>query len=288
MTDPKTALAPSDITQIVMLGTGNPNPDPDRQGPALAIIVNGQPYLVDCGAGVVRQTAAARRLGMDSLGLERLTRVFITHLHSDHTLGLPDLIFTPAVMGRPQGIQIYGPSGTADMVKHIEAAWALDRGVRLHGGEPSDPASYETFVTDIEPGQAYRDENVTVEAFPVLHGSWEHAFGFRFQTPDRVIVVSGDTTYCPALIEHAKGCDVLIHEAYSAEGLKNRTPVWQAYHSAYHTSGLDVGRIARQVNPKLLVLYHLLPMGQPAGQIATEVRAGFAGTVVEAADLDRF
>jgi len=279
-------LPASSVTKIVFLGTGTPNPDPTHQGPAVAIVVNGQPYIVDCGPGVVRQAmAAGKQRGVDGLTIDRLTRVFITHLHTDHTMGLPDLMFTPAVTGRTDGLEAYGPKGLASMVHHIELAWKEDREIRFNGGEPSIKSAYKVTVHEIEPGEIYRDQNVRVRAFLVHHGEWKYAFGFRFETPDRVIILSGDTTYCPNLIENAKGCDVLIHEVYSAEGLAKRTKDWIAYHSAYHTSAPDLAKIAAQVKPKLLLLYHELPFGEPPGEILEEIRKGYDGSVEEAADL---
>ncbi len=276
-------------TKIVFLGTGNPNPDPDHQGPCLAIIVRGQPYLVDCGPGLVRQASAAHAKGVAALTMDRLTRAFVTHLHTDHTLGLPDLMFTPAVTGRTEGLELFGPAGLESMVRHIEEAWSEDRNVRLHGGEPSIPAAYSVSVHEIaHDGLVYEDKNVKVRAFTVSHGKWLHAYGYRFETPGRGIVVSGDTTYCPNLIANAKGCDVLIHEAYSAEGLRRRTADWRAYHAEYHTSGLDVGRIANAVRPKLLLLYHELPFAEPDGEILREVRSVYDGEVRDAEDLAEY
>jgi ribonuclease BN (tRNA processing enzyme) len=282
----KPLIPPSTRTQVVLLGTGNPNPDPDHQGPSVAIVVDGQPYIVDCGPGVVRQAAAAHKRGVEGLTMAKLTQVFLTHLHSDHTIGLPDIMFTPAVTGRTVGLDIWGPEGTADMVKNIEIAYKEDREIRFFGGEPSIKGAYEFKTHEIEPGVVFSDSRVKVTAIAVMHGKWKHAFGYRFETPDRVIVISGDTTYCPNLIEKAKGCDILIHEVYSAVGLAKRTSDWQAYHSAYHTSGPDVGRVAAAVQPKLLILIHELPFGQPAGEILTEVRRNYAGPAVEGKDLD--
>ncbi|HWD39156.1 MAG TPA: MBL fold metallo-hydrolase [Fimbriimonas sp.] len=276
------SYAPSPITKIVFLGTGTPNPDPAHQGPSVAIVVNGQPYIVDAGPGMVRQAAAA------NLKMEDLTKAFITHLHSDHTMGLPDLIFTPAVTGRVRGIDLWGPRGLKPMVKHIQDAWTEDREIRFFGGEPSIKEAYKVEVHEIEPGLVYEDSNVKVRAFLVNHGSWKYAYGYRFETPDRVIVISGDTTYSPNLVENAKGCDVLIHEAYSAKGLAKRTADWQAYHSRYHTSGYDVGKIANGVHPKLLLLYHELPFHQPSGEILEEVKSVFSGDAKEAKDLDQY
>ena len=281
-------IEPSQTTQLVFLGTGTPNPDPNRLGPSAAVIVNGQPYVIDCGAGVVRQTQAARKKGMTALRVKNLTRLFFTHLHSDHTIGYPDVIFTPAVTGREEPLQVWGPTGTKHMTDHILKAFSQDVETRLHGGEPAIPIAYEVKVTEFGEGEVYKDDNVRVIAFEVMHGTWQNAYGLRFETPDRVIVFSGDTTYCPNLIEHARGCDILVHEAYSASGLSDRAPEWKAYHSTFHTSGPDVGRIAAEINPKVVLLYHLLPFREPEEQVLQEVRTVYDGDVRLANDLDIF
>jgi ribonuclease Z len=173
------------------------------------------------------------------------------------------------------------------MVDHILEAWAEDISVRLVGGEPSIAAAYEVRVKEFVEGPVFSDENVRVIAFKVSHGKWQRAFGFRFETADQVIVVSGDTTFDENLIAHAEGCNVLIHEAYSAQGLSVREPEWQLYHSTYHTSGPDLGRLASRVKPDLVLLYHMLPFGQSREQILEEVRSEFKGKVRIARDLMR-
>ena len=110
-------------TQIVLLGTGTPAPDPEHSGPSTAIVVNGSPYLVDFGTGIVRQAAAARKEGVRGLEPVNLRIGFLTHLHSDHTLGFPDLILTPWVVGRKEPLEVYGPPGTGDMAEHILKAY---------------------------------------------------------------------------------------------------------------------------------------------------------------------
>ena len=162
--------------------------------------------------------------------------LFITHLHSDHTLGYADFIFTPWVLERNEPLQVYGPPGTDEMTQHLLAAYKEDIKLRLEGAEPANPVGYQVHVQEIIPGFIYTDENVTIRAFPVAHGGWEHAYGFRFETPDRVIVVSGDRAPAPDILEFAQGCDVLIHEVYSVKGFGRRVPVWQKYHSTAHTS----------------------------------------------------
>lgn len=274
-------------TQIILLGTGTPNADPDRSGPAVAIVVDGESYLVDCGAGVVRRAAAAaQQSGIDALAAPNLSRVFITHLHSDHTLGLADLIFTPWVLGREVPLEVYGPTGIRAMANHIIEAYQQDIAVRTGGLEPANEQGYKVNVHEIEAGTVYRDKNVTVKAFSVRHGSWDHAFGFRFETADRTIVLSGDTAPCSGLLAGAEGCDVLIHEVYSEAGFRRRTPQWQRYHAAFHTSTRELADIATKVRPDLLILYHQLFWGTTEEDLLGEVRQSYGGRVVSGNDLD--
>jgi ribonuclease BN (tRNA processing enzyme) len=154
-------------TKIIILGTGTPNADPERSGPSLVIIVNNVPYIVDFGPGVVRRASAAR------LRMSALTKAFLTHLHSDHTAGLPDLIFTPWVLGREEPLEIYGPPGIKSMTDHIVSAYQEDIKERINGLEPANKTGYEVKVKEIEAGIFYTDSNIRVEAFPVKHGLWK-------------------------------------------------------------------------------------------------------------------
>jgi ribonuclease Z len=267
-------------TRVILLGTGTPNPEPQRMGPAVAVVSGDRVYLVDCGPGVVRRAAEA------GLKMEQLTRVFVTHLHSDHTAGYPDLILTPPNSGRSEPLQAFGPPGLRAMTAHVLAAWKQDLDIRLHGTQPVAERGFEVEAHDVKPGQVYRDAGMRILAFAVQHGAWKHAYGYRFEAPDKTIVISGDTTYSQSLIQAAKGCDILVHEVYSEKGLANRTPEWQRYHSAYHTSAPDVGRVAAAVRPKKLVLYHLLPMGETPEEVIDEVRRHYDGVVIYGNDLD--
>ena len=286
---PSTKYAPHPTaarTQVVLLGTGTPNAEPDRAGPALAVVVNGEAYLVDCGPGIVRRAAAANRAGVDALAVEKLTRVFITHLHSDHTLGYPDLIFTPWVLGREVALEAYGPPGLAEMTDHIVNAYRQDIRIRSDGLEPANTTGYQVRAHEITAGLIYEDGSVRVTAFPVRHGSWRHAYGFRFETADRTIVVSGDTAPCASLIEQAKGCDVLIHEVYSQAGFERRPPEWQEYHRRSHTSTVELADIAQQVQPKLLVLTHQLFWASSPEELLGEIKRTYDGDVRSGNDLD--
>jgi ribonuclease BN (tRNA processing enzyme) len=272
-------------TRVVILGTGTPNADPDRSGPAVAIIAGGEAYLVDAGPGIVRRAALASQVdSIPALAPPRLGRVFLTHLHSDHTVGLPDLIFTPWVLGRTTPLEIYGPPGTSRMAGLLEQAYSEDIEIRLHGGEPSNKTGYAATAHDVAAGVVYRDSNVTVTAFAVAHGKWQHAFGYRFQTRDRTIVVSGDTRPTDAVVRACDGCDVLVHEVYSAEQFARRTAEWQAYHAAYHTSTTELADIASRARPKLLVLYHQLYWGDDDAALLRQIRARYSGQVVSARD----
>ena len=273
-------------TQVVLLGTGTPNADPERMGPSTAVVVDGVPYLVDCGPGVVRRCAQAAAEGVAGLAPERLERVFLTHLHSDHTVGLADLVYTPWVLERERPLQVFGPPGTANMAEHVGAAWSQDVQLRLNGLEPANPEGWRTRVQEISAGWVYEDERVRVRAIAVEHGSWPHAFGFRFDTPDRSVVISGDCRPSPALIEAAQDCDLLIHEVYSHEMFQTRPPVWQRYHAAFHTSTLELAEIALRARPKLLVLTHQLFWGAQPEDLLHEIRTRYEGPVVSGRDLD--
>jgi ribonuclease BN (tRNA processing enzyme) len=273
-------------TRVVMLGTGTPNADPERSGPAVAIVVNGASYLVDAGPGIVRRAAlAARQDSIPALTPPHLERVFITHLHSDHTTGLPDLILTPWVLERTSPLEVVGPPGTKRMVDLLELAYSADIDLRLHGGEPSNKTGYAANARDVTPGLVYRDRNVTVTAFGVSHGKWEHAYGYVFQTHDRKIVISGDTRPNESVVKACNGCDVLVHEVYSAERLKTRAPAWRAYHAAYHTSTSELADIASRAKPKLLVLYHQLYWGDTDAGLLTQIRSKYSGAVVSGRDI---
>jgi ribonuclease BN (tRNA processing enzyme) len=142
----------SSSTRLVLLGSGTPNADPDRSGPAVAVVVNGAAYLVDAGPGVVRRAAAAERRGIAALAVKNLRIVFVTHLHSDHTLGLPDLIFTPWVLEREAPLEVYGPAGVKAMTDHLLAAYAQDVRIRLEGLEPVNETGHRVQAHEIAPG----------------------------------------------------------------------------------------------------------------------------------------
>lgn len=281
-------------TQVVLLGTGAPGPDPARSGPATAIIANGTPYLVDFGPGVVRRAAAAYHKGVTAFGagVSALRTVFLTHLHADHTAGYPDLILTTWIMGRKRPLEVYGPKGIKAMTDHVLRAWKVDIANRLSGMERAAASGYGVNAHEIMRGPIYADRNIRVTAFPVNHGEMKDAFGFRFETADRTIVISGDTAPTPTLIENCTDCDILIHEAYSEQTYRRVSRKWQAYRRKYHTSSRELAELANRAAPRLLVLYHRANPGggvaaaNPEDALLNEIRDLYKGEVVTGHDLD--
>ena len=293
---PALASSQEPRTQIVMLGTGTPIPDPERGGQAVAIVVDSVAYLFDAGTGVVRRAAAAARLGVRAFrplnpngqASPQFDRVFLTHLHSDHTLGLADVIFTPWIQGRVKPLDIYGPPGTRTLVSGILTGNQEDIRERLgsSGGPPLN--GWKATVHEIRAGEVYRDSRVVVSAFSVPHADWKYAFGYKIQTPDRVIVISGDTRRSGAIAQQCQECDVLIHEVYSDSGWATLPATRKIYHAHAHTSATQLGEIAAQAKPRLLILNHQLFFGSSDEKLIEEVRSRFSGRIVSAKDLDVF
>ena len=272
-------------TQAILLGSGTPFPDDRKVGSSLAVVTGGTAYLVDIGPGTFLRTVEAARRGVTALAWP--TRLFLTHLHSDHVLDYADLLW--ALWWRREGqIEVYGPPGLRALTDGLRTAFAEDIRVRTVGPQPILTRGYDAEIHEIEGGLTYEDERVRITAFPVCHESVE-AYGYRFETADRVIVISGDTTYCDRVVEEARGADLLFHEVFSERGLAVRTPAWQAYHRVAHSSPTQVAQVANEVRPGTLVLYHQLYFGVGDDELVAEVRAaGYDGPLVSGQDLDVF
>ncbi|MGC2332390.1 MAG: MBL fold metallo-hydrolase [Candidatus Acidiferrales bacterium] len=274
---------------VVFLGTGTPGPTPNRQGPSLAVVAGGQAYIVDAGVGVVRQADAAYTNGIQALDPATLGIVFITHLHSDHTLGLPDLILTPWVMGRVAPLEVYGPAGISAMAENILKAYAEDIHVRTTGLEGANRTGYKVNAHEIRPGVIYQDARVKVTAFAVRHGSWPLALGYRFDADGKSIVISGDTAPAESVVDACNGCDLLIHEVYIGlpTGGSPAAEHWARYMAAFHTSAAQLADMATRARAKALVTTHLAFMGNATQQdLVDTLKKGYSGTVVVAHDLD--
>lgn len=273
---------------VVLLGTGTPVPSPERSGPALAVISSSRAYLVDFGPGVVRRAALAQERGVHALDPTKLDFALATHLHSDHTAGLSDLILTPAVVGRRRPLQLCGPVGTVAMADHIAAAYRTDLSVRGRKRSPEQMRGYRVEARDITAGPVHAEGSLRITAFDVSHGTFDAAFGYRFDDGSRRIVVSGDTAPSDAVVDACDGCDVLVHEVYCKAGFDHGGPDFRDYHGTFHTSAPQLAAIARRARPGLLVLSHLLLFGCTPQQLLDEVRADYDGKVALGRDLDVF
>ena len=274
-------------TTVITLGTGGPNPDPTRQGPATAVTVGDRLLLFDAGTGVERQLRAA------GLPVSSPTALFLTHLHSDHTLGLADLILTSWVMRRTRPFTIYGPRGTKEMVHDLIAAYAEDIRIRTEGLEHEVAGGWKVDVREILPGVAYDSAGVKVTAIPVRHGSWREAYGYLIEAGGRRIVISGDTRPSDSLEAASIDADVLVHEVYPSSRVANEDRPgggdWPAYLRSFHTSDEELGALAARAHPKLLVLTHIVRMGATDSEVVAGVRrGGYLGPLTVARDLDRF
>lgn len=279
--------AASTATEVILLGTGTPYPDPSASGPATAVVVGGRVFLFDAGPGVMRRLKAA------NLPINGPEALFITHLHSDHTLGYPDLILTSWVMRRRAPFAVYGPRGLQRMTDHLLAAYSEDIQVRTDGLEQEVAGGYRVDVHEIREGVVYEKDGVRVSAILVEHGAWQSAFAYRIDTSDRSILISGDTRPSEALVRAAAGVDILIHEVYSASHLKPEDRPggkdWPRYCHEYHTSDVELGALAARIKPKLLILDHIIRMGASDEELLAGVRAGgYNGKVVIGKDLEKF
>lgn len=268
--------------QVVLLGTGFPRPSADRAGPSNAIVVGDRTYMVDAGRDVVTRLVGAK------LPLNTVQCVFLTHLHSDHIDGLPDLYNTPWVLGRAKPFELYGPEGTQALADGMLQFFAADIHIRADLTEMHPPEGAKINVHVVHEGVVYEDGGLRVTAFNVDHRPVEPAFGYRFDYGGRVIVISGDTRPSENLIAHAKGADVLVHEAYLPDYFMSTDPPEVAARlGAYHTTAEQAGQVAAKAGVKLLVLTHLIP-GDNDAEFLRRASQYFKGRIVVGKDLDRF
>lgn len=220
----------------------------ERFGPSVLVEAGSERFLVDCGRG------AAQRLFQLGRALTDVSAVFLTHLHSDHVVGIPDLWLTGWFQGRKIPLRAWGPPGTREMTSHLEMAYQFD--IRIRSQFEDLPVQAAALVaTDIAEGIAYERDGLKITAFSVDHGHVKPTFGYRIDYQRRSVVVSGDTRYSENLIRFARGTDVLIHPVVVVE------PVLRASDRANRILELfstpdHVGEVFRQVNPKLAVYTH--------------------------------
>ena len=274
-------------TKLFILGTGTPNPNPERMGSSYLVLANDEPYLFDYGTGVIRRIAAfSPSWGGEyqALEVENLKYAFLTHIHSDHTLGLADLIITPWIMGRSEPLKIFGPKGAKNMHTNIIKAYQPDIDYRIFGTQPQNSTGYKVIFNELKDKFVYQDENIKVTAFLNDHGDLQESYGFLIETTDKKILISGDTAMSKNLISYGENLDYLIHEIYSQKGFNNKTPDWQKYHQAHHTGPKEVAEIANLLQPKSLILSHILFWGSSEQEILDEVKTFYSGNIFVAED----
>ena len=232
-------------------------PDPDRSGPATAIMVDDSAYLVDFGPGVVRRAkAAVLDRHIPALEPANLKVAFVTHLHSDHTAGYSDLILTGWTAGRRTPLEVYGPTGLQSMTEHILQSYRVDIETRTtrDGDQRGNPDGWKVNAHEIKTGVIYKDGKVTVTAFPAQHAM--ESYGFRFDTPNRSVVISGDTSPTDETIRACNGCDVLIHEARTMEMFAKLPEERRSFGAKNHTTSEQLAALATKAKPGLLVVHH--------------------------------
>jgi ribonuclease BN (tRNA processing enzyme) len=214
---------------------------------------------VDFGPGVVRRAEAALlERGIKALEPGNLKVAFVTHLHSDHTAGYSDLILTGWTSGRDTPLEVYGPTGLKAMTEHILEAYRVDIGTRTNaeGNQRAILNGWKVNAHEIKPGIIYKDASVTVTAFPTKHAM--ESYGYRFDTYDRRIVISGDTSPTEETIKACNGCDILIHDTQTLDLYSKMPERLHAFVTKYHTTTAQLAALAKEAKPKLLVTYHTI------------------------------
>lgn len=311
---PESALAQEAgaTTTLIMLGTqGGPRHTRARSQPANAIIVNGQPYLIDAGNGVGRQLVLA------GISPFRIHQIFITHHHDDHNADLGTLMGLVWSIGVPRPITVFGPVGTGAFIAGFEQMFAVNERIRradfpgFYKIAPHDFFLYAEIGAASKPKLVYKDQNVQVDAVENchFHGSKPGgaaygetaSYAYRFRTADKTIVISGDTGPCEALVEFARGADILVHEvinvdllvaAMRASGQMSPDAIrdQMRHMEEDHTSPEGVGKLAARAGVRMVVLTHLIPGDEsdPSTAYSDGVSRHFTGKVVVASDLARY
>lgn len=284
--------ASDSLFRITLLGTGNPRPTAERFGPSSLVEAGRHRVLVDAGRGAtVRLLQAGGRDLLSGIDL-----VLLTHLHSDHTVGLPDVWLTGWVFGRERPLPVYGPPGTESMARHLERAYEFDVANRRDVIERLPAAGAELPGTDIaiKPEGAgarvvFDRDGLRILAFPVDHGPGTPAYGYRFEYAGRVAVFSGDCRPTPGLIVQAHRADVLVHEVVSPALERRRAlvadPAAIEGIIARHTTPEEAGRIFALARPRLAVYTHIVPSVATAADLIPPTRKEYRGRLAVGYDL---
>lgn len=290
-TAPHAQAADGDDFRVTLLGTGSPPPQMNRFGPSILVEAGGQTLLFDCGRG------ATQRLFQLKIKLGAANTLFLTHLHSDHVVGIPDLwltgwLDTPYAQ-RKGPFRVYGPAGTKSLAENLEKAFDWDIRTRI-ADQNLARESAAIVATEIAQGVVYEKGGVKVTAFEVNHGDLiKPAFGYRVDYGGRSVVMSGDTRLDENLIRNATGADLLIHEVAAVREELLKSPVFQVI-LAHHVKPEEAGVVFSRAKPKLAVYSHIVLLSTPQVPAVTEkevvemTRKTYGGPLVMGEDLMAF
>jgi ribonuclease Z len=272
--------AASKDIRVTLLGTASgPRAFVDKAGISTLVEAGGERLLFDAGRGFMQ------RLVQAGLPMNAVSKLFLTHLHSDHIIGVPDLMLTPwsAAPERKVPLEVWGPDGTRDMMRHLEAAFAFDIRMRRDVDESFSPDGIRTLVHDVREGKVYEKNGVTVTAFLVTHGLVQPSYGYRVDYAGRSVAISGDTSPSDNLVAVCKGVDVLIHEAIDVDVLRRLVPdkIRMDAIVARHTTPDQAAGIFAKVSPRLAVFSH----SPGTSAIVEKTRRSYAGRVEMGEDL---
>lgn len=267
--------------KVTLLGTGYPRPRMDRFGPSILVEAGKEKLLFDCGRGAVQ------RLYQLKIPFAEVDALFLTHLHSDHIVGIPDLWLTGWIMGRKVPLRIWGPAGTEPMMAHLQEAYQFDIHVRRDVDEKLPAQGAEVVAKDVDQGVVYQNGSLKVTAFTVDHGPVKPALGYRIDFAGHAVVLSGDTRYSENLIRFSRGTDVLIHEVLDPEAYRSAdrrfSPAQQQKVIEHHTTPEQAGTVFTRVQPKLAVYSHIVPGDVP--DLIPHTRKTYSGPLEVGEDL---
>lgn len=267
--------------KVTLLGTGNPRPVLSRFGPSTLVEAGHEKLIFDCGRGV------AQRIYQLNIPFDDVTGLFLTHLHSDHTVGIPDFWLTGWVMGRDKPLPVWGSQGTESMMKYLQKAYAFDIHIRRDVDTKLPGAGAEVIAHDIKEGVVYSHDGVKVTAFLVDHGEIKPAYGYRVDYAGHSVTMSGDTRPSDNLVKFAQGTDVLIHEVIDVEDYEKSGSLDTSEQTkkiiGHHTTAEEAGSIFSRVKPKLAVYSHIVPPDVP--NVIPHTRKTYSGPLVLGEDL---
>jgi ribonuclease Z len=272
-------LSPQNF-KVTLLGTGSPQPRMDRFGPSILVEAGDKKLLFDCGRG------ATQRIEQIKIPFTEIDALFLTHLHSDHIVGIPDLWLTGWARGRQIPLRVWGPVGTKEMMSYLEKAFQFDINIRLTD-DKLPPRGVAVVATDIEQGVVYEDAGIKVTAFTVDHGVVKPALGYRIDFGRHSLVLSGDTRFSENLIRFSQGADVLIHEVIDPEAFRALNPSVSVERfnaiAGHHTTAEQAGTLFTRVKPRLAVYSHIVPGGST--KLVPLTRKTYAGPLEVGEDL---